>query len=127
MASPHDLPFDLTQAPFLVNDPGTGAAIVVSRWNQTVPLRVAGTETNTLANPLNANQRVRLVCEIRSSGTRTVTVAAAYNVAGNTTIAFDAVGECAILESVPAGYESDNVTAKFRWKLVSYDGATLGP
>ena len=126
MSSSHDIPFDMTQAPFLVPDPGTGNAIVVSRWNQTVPLRVAGTETNTLANPLNANQRVRLVCEIRSAGTRTVTVAAAFNQAGNTTIAFDAVGESAILESVPSGYESDNVTSKFRWKLVHSDGATLG-
>lgn len=119
MASPHDLPYDLANAPFMVTDPGTGVAIQVDRWNQIVPFTVAGTETNTLGHPINANQRVKLVCSVRSSGTRTVTVAAAFNAAANTTLAFDAAGEWAILESHPVGSD-------FRWKLISYDGATPG-
>ena len=125
MGSPHDILHDLQDAPHCAFDPGTAAAIVVTRWGHTVPLTIAGTETNTLANPTGPGMRVKIVASVVTSGTRAVTVAAAFNASGNTILTFDTVGDMAILESYPAGLESDGKTPKYRWKLLSSDGVAL--
>lgn len=122
--SASQLPAQLYTAPFETNDPGTGAAINVDRWNQTVSFTIAASaaETNTLATPLKAGQRLTLyAANVGSGGSRVVTVATAYNEAGNTTLTFDAVGERVVLESVQTGTAG---AAAFRWRVANSEGAT---
>jgi hypothetical protein len=117
--SGHNAPYELNQAPFEVADPGSGVAIPVTRWNQIIGITVAGTETNTLADPAQAGWRLTIMCVARSSGTRTVTADSAVNASGHLTIAFDAVDERVILESVPVG------DGAYEWRVVDSEGATI--
>jgi hypothetical protein len=119
--SAHKRPYELAQAYFEIPDPGTGQAINYNKWGTVVPFTIAAsaTETNTLAAPLNANQRiVMFALSVGASGTRTVTVASAINIAGDTTIKFDAVDDYCILTSVPVG------SGVFEWRVESADGVT---
>lgn len=121
--STHQLPIQLHSAPFETLDPGSGAAIRVDRWNQVVPLTIAAStsETNTLAAPLKAGQRVTIfAASVGSSGSRAVTVASAYDAAGGTVLTFDAVDERVVLESIPVG------SGVFEWRVVDFEGVT-GP
>lgn len=118
--SAHNLPTQLNQAPFEVLDPGTGVAIVVDRWNQIIPLTIAASasETNTLAAPLKAGQRLTIfAASVGSGGTRTITVASAINQAGDTTLAFANVDDYVVLESVPVG------SGVYEWRVVVNEGA----
>lgn len=73
-----------------VADPGNGVAIPVTT-SAYVPLTIgAGAETNTLAVPTFAGQRMTISCDTVGGGTRAITAASAINVAGNTTMTFNA-------------------------------------
>jgi hypothetical protein len=119
----HNTPAELHIAPFQVLDPGTGVAIRVDRWNQIIPLTIAASasETNTLAAPTGAGQKLTLfAASVGSGGSRVVTVASAIDAAGTTTLTFAAVDDRVTLESVP-------VTATtYEWRVTSNEG-TGGP
>lgn len=121
--SAHKRPYELAVASYEVPDPGTGNAITYSRWGQVVPFTIAAsaTETNTLAAPLNANQRLILFAQtVGASGTRTVTVASAINSDGDLTLVFNAVDDVAVLTSVPVG------SGVFEWRVEYSEGVTGG-
>lgn len=121
--SAHNTPYELNQAPFEVADPGTGTAINVDRWNQVIPLTIAASasETNTLAAPTQAGQKLTLfAASVGSSGSRVVTVASAVDAGGRTTLTFNAVDDRVTLESVPVG------SGVFEWRVTSEETTSLG-
>lgn len=97
------------------------AAAIPVTGNGSVALEIAdAVEVNTIADPTFAGQEITIACKSRAgTGARTITAASAVNLAGNTTILFDAVGETAILRAIAVG-------AAFKWRVVMVDGATLG-
>lgn len=89
--------------PITIADPGTGVAIPVTR-SATVCMTVgAGAETNTLAVPSFVGQELRLYCAAIAGGTRAVTVASAFNAAGNTVLTFNAARDNCTLVGVLVG------------------------
>ena len=117
--SGHNIAHELTRAPFEVLDPGSGEAIVVDRYNVTIPLTIgAGAETNTLAAPTNANQRVRIISSVQGAGSRAITAASSINQTGNTVMTFAAVEDVIVLESFPVG-------SAYKWRVVANDGVAL--
>lgn len=105
--------------PFEVSDPGTGNPIVYRAWGQVVPLTIAASasETNTLAAPSSAGQRMTLfAASVGSSGSRVITVASAIDDLGTTTITLNAVDEYVTLTSVPVG------SSTFEWRVVDASG-----
>lgn len=118
----HQLPSALNQAPFEVLDPGTGVAIVVDRWNQHIPLTIAASasETNTLAAPTKAGQRLCIIAvTVGSGGSRAITAATAINQTGNTIMTFGHQYDAIILESFPVG------SGVYRWRVAYNDGVAL--
>ena len=103
-----------------IPDPGTGAAISVVRSGEVQIVTGAGAETNTLAIPTFAGQRIILTMKTDGGGTRTVTVASAYNASGNTTIAFDDAGDSHCLEA------SHGSAGVLKWNQAWTNGPTLG-
>lgn len=86
-----------------VADPGTGAAIPVTK-SATVMFTVgAGVETNTLAIPTFVGQTLRLTVGSIAGGSRAVTAASAINVAGNTVMTFNAARDNCELRAVKVG------------------------
>ena len=80
-----------------ISDPGTATAIPVTQSaNLTLTIGSAGAETNTLANPIFAGQIIAISAGTVGTGTRVVTSANSFNVAGNTIATFDAVGDSII-------------------------------
>ena len=102
----------------IIADPGDAAAIPVIYKHVSIGLTVAGVETNTLAIPTMVGQTMTLWADAVSSNERTITVAAAINVANNTTIEFDAVSIAIKLEAV-------TVAGALVWQVGWNDGATL--
>lgn len=103
----------------VIPDPGTGQAIPIDKSGQ-VPLVIANAvETNTLAAPAFRGQRLTIYAySVAGSGTRAITVASAFNVAGNTIMTFDTQGDCAVLI---AGVISTGLV----WKIIANDGVAL--
>ena len=124
--SASQLPAQLYTAPFETNDPGTGVAINVDRWNQSISFTIAASaaETNTLAAPTRAGLRLTLMAAVvGSGGSRAVTVASAYDANGSTVLTFDAVDERVVLESVQVGSAG---SPSFEWRVVDIEGVA-GP
>lgn len=124
--SAHNLPAELHNAQYEIVDPGTGAAIIVDRWNLHIPLTIAASaaETNTLAAPARAGQKLSIIAvSVGSSGSRVITVASAYDQAGGTTLTFDAVDERVVLESYEVGTAG---SASYEWRVTDFEGVT-GP
>jgi hypothetical protein len=118
--SAHNTLVELHNAPFEVVDPGTGAAISITRWNQHIPLTIGGTaETNTLAAPTKAGQRVSIIAATVGAGTRAITVASAVNQTGNTILTFAQQFDAIALESFPVG------SGVYRWRVAYNDGVAL--
>jgi len=114
---------ELLIAPYEVLDPGTGQAIVVNRWNQHIGLTIAAStaETNTLAAPTQAGQRLSIIAmSVGGAGSRVVTVASAIDSSGHTTMTFDAVDEAVTLEAFPVGSDT------YEWRVVFSSGMTAG-
>ncbi len=94
-------------------DPGTAKAIANSKAGMvSLAIAASASETNTLANPVKAGLMLTIVARtVGSGGTRAVTVASAFDSAGNTVLTFAAAGQAAVLWSVPSG-------SSFVWKLI---------
>lgn len=101
-----------------IADPGTGQEIPVTGSGY-VEIAVGNTaETNTLAVPTFVGQELTIYAVSRTGeGTRTITVASAFNTAGNNTILLDAAGETIVLRAIKVG-------AALAWRAIATDGAT---
>lgn len=102
-----------------IADPGTGQAIPVTGSGY-VEIAVGDTaETNSLAAPTFVGQELTIYAvSVDGAGTRTITVASAFNTAGNTTILLDEAGETVVLRAIKIG-------ATLAWRVIVADGATL--
>jgi hypothetical protein len=103
--------------PLPIADPGTGAAIPVTR-SVSVPITTAAAETNTLAIPAFVGQKLHLVCDVYAVGDRVITSAQRINQAGNTIMTFGAAGDFIALEAVQIG-------GALRWQVTHNDGVAL--
>jgi len=101
-----------------VDDPGTGQAIPVDLSASIALVIGAGAETNTLAAPTFQGQQLSICCKSVGGGTRTITAAAAINVAGNTHMAFSVARHAILLTGVQVG-------AALVWSVTSKDGTAL--
>lgn len=102
----------------VIADPGTGVAIPVTDSGNCALTIGTAAETNTLAIPTSVGQRLVLTVAAAGGGTRTVTVASAINVAGNTTIALTNAADYTVLEGVNAG-------GVLAWRVIVNDGSVL--
>lgn len=117
--SAHNIPEQLAQAPYEIVDPGTGAAIPVTKWTH-LPLTIGGSaETNTLAAPTKAGQRISIIAVSVGAGSRAITAATAVNQTGNTVMTFAHQYDAITLESFPVG------SGVYRWRIVYNDGVAL--
>lgn len=108
----------LERASLVIADPGSGTAIpIISQGNCSLTIG-AGAETNTLAIPGYVGQILTLSVAAAGGGTRTVTVAAAINKAGNTSIALTAAGDSISLIGMSVG-------GALRWRVLTNDGPVL--
>lgn len=103
--------------PLTLADPGTGAAIPVTR-SASVAITQNGAETNTLADPTFRGQVMVLFVDTDTSGARVVTAASRINQAGNTIITMTEVGDYIRLEAITIG-------AALKWQVVANDGCVL--
>src|SRR3990167_5264856 len=102
-----------------IPDPGDGAAIDVSRSGH-IQVVTAAAETNTPAAPTFVGQRLIISCKTRVVGDRVITVSAAFNASGNTTITLDTAGDAICLEACRGS------TGTLKWNQAWTNGPTLG-
>lgn len=100
----------------LIADPGDAGAIPVTRSGN-VAITTAGAETRTLAIPAVQGITLALSCDVYV-GDAVITVASAFNQAGNTTITLNTAGDTVVLTAV-------QVAGALVWRLVVNDGAAL--
>ena len=102
----------------LISDPGTGNAIPVTA-TATVAITTGGSgQTNTLAIPTFIGQELAIIMDVDGGGNRVITVASAFNIAGNTVITLADAGDFVKLQAAQIG-------GALRWRLVVNDGAAL--
>jgi hypothetical protein len=111
-------PFPVFQNGTDIPDPGDGVAIPVSTGGSCALTVGAGVETRTLAIPAFIGQEMNMTLEVDGGGTIAVTVAAPFNVAGNTVITFGALAQYTHLKGV-------NSLGGLVWQLVVNDGPAL--
>lgn len=103
-----------------LTDPGTGAAIPVTSQCSSLGLTSGGSgETNTLANPAVVGSMMAITMQADGGGDIVITVASAYNQAGNTTVTLNDAGDTVV-------FIGANIGGTPRWRLLVNDGATLG-
>lgn len=112
-------PFAFGATVNIIADPGTGQAIPVTRSGVCMITTGGSGQTNTLAVPTFVGQTLTLVMDVDGGGDRVITVASAFNQAGNTTITLNDAGDTVNLIGA-------RIAGALRWRLVSNDGATLG-
>ena len=122
--NPHNVGFRMAEHNFRHSDPGTGAIIPYTEYNQVTDLVIAGTETNTIPYPRKAGQRQTIFCVSRSSGDRTITYTTAAGGSGpftgssaDTSLVFNLADDFAVLESVHVGSDV------YEWRVVAAEGA----
>lgn len=113
-----DINFGLTPGNIEITDPGTGAAIPVTRSGSIELTIGAGAETNTLANPTAVGQELAIVASTVGGGTRAITAAARINQATNTVMTFNAVGDFILLRGI-------KVAGALRWQVVANESVAL--
>ena len=108
-----------------IADPGTGNAIPVTESGSVAIAMAATGETNTLAAPTIAGQLLSIYCvsEVAGADTRIITCSTLLNIANNTLITLEAVGETVLLVAIEEG------AGTFRWRVVFQDpsGTVSGP
>ena len=108
---------DRESAQQAITDPGDAGAIPVTKSGVCALTSGAGGETRTLAAPTYIGQRLMLCHDTDGGGAIALTVAAAFNEAGNNTLTFDDAGESALLMGITIG-------GTLTWKATALDGAT---
>ena len=99
-----------------IADPGDAGAIAVTRTGSCA-ITTAGAETRTLAIPSFIGQDLSISCDVYV-GDGVITVASAFNQAGNTIITLNTAGDTVALTAVQIG-------GVLAWRLVVNDGAAL--
>lgn len=102
-----------------LTDPGNAGAIPVTATNGQVAIVTAGAETRTLAIPTHAGQRLILSMQT-DGGDCVVTVAAAINMTGNTTITLNDASDSIELVGIVGS------AGALLWRVVVNNGCTLG-
>jgi hypothetical protein len=102
----------------VIADPGTGIAIPVTKSGEVRFTIGAGAETNTLAAPAFAGQRITLCVNTIGAGTRAVTCAQALNPTGNTIMTFNANTDLIILYGVTIG-------GTLKWRILLNESVAL--
>lgn len=109
----------------MIADPGTTNAIPVTESGSVAIAMLATGETNTLAAPTFAGQTLCIYCvsEVAGADTRIITCATLLNIANNTLITLEAVGETVLLVAI------EEASGTFRWRVVFQDpsGTVSGP
>ena len=99
-----------------IADPGNGNAIAVT-ISGVCSMTSGGAETRTMAIPTFIGQQITLVHDV-DGGVIAVTVASAFNEAGNSVLTFTDVGEsCTLIAGAIAGTRA--------WRLLGNDGVAL--
>lgn len=101
----------------VIADPGDAGAIAVTK-SGAVPIVTGGAETRTLAIPTFIGQEMSVYMQT-FVGVCVITVASAFNLAGNTTITLGAANQSILLKGAWNGVA--NV-----WRVVQNDGTVLG-
>lgn len=102
----------------VIADPGTGAAIPVTK-SASINIVTGGSgETNTLANPAFLGQIMEINLQTDGGGDRVITAAAAINRTGNTVMTFADVNDYVLLKGIYRG-------ASLRWAVIANDGVAL--
>lgn len=109
------MPGNITDA-----DPGDGVGIPNNRSTSIAFTIGAGAETNTLAAPFVAGQQIILSVAAIGTGTRAVTVAGGVNVAGDSTVTFNATTDWILLKAV-------NIGGALLWREVASQGVVITP
>ncbi len=99
-----------------IADPGNAGAIPVVRSGVCSMISTAA-QTRTLAAPTFVGQELQL-CMDTDGGDIVLTVASAYNQAGNTVVTFNDAGDQVTLKAA-------TIAGVLRWRLVSNDGCAL--
>ena len=99
-----------------IADPGAGGAVPVVVSGD-VAFVTAGAEARTIANPTFSGQQIRGYF-LTDGGNLTITVASAFDAAGNTTLLFEDAGDSFILEAFRTA------ATTYVWRLVHNDGGT---
>ena len=100
----------------LIADPGNAGAIPVTRSGYCL-LTSAGAETRTLAIPTFLDQELLLSCDT-FVGNIAITVASAFDTAGNTIITMGNAKDACVLRAASVG-------AVLAWSIVANDGCAL--
>lgn len=107
---------DLLEAPYLMNDPGTGGTITVDRQFAVCPVdTTGGAAAETLAQPTKAG----LFCTVilaADGGDLTLTVTGGYNATGDTSITLDNAGDFVVFFSVKVG-------SSCYWRVIGQEGS----
>ena len=101
--------------PAAITDPGASGAIPVTHSGPCA-LTDAGAETRTMAIPTFLGQWITLFLDTSTTSV-TLTVAVAFNEAGNNTVLFDSVGEAIRFEAI-------SIAGVLVWREMGIDGAT---
>jgi len=107
----------LAVEPDVIADPGDATAIPVTK-SGTIAITTAAAETNTLAIPTFAGQRLSLICDVYAVGDRVITAAQPINATGDTIMTFGAAGDYIVLEAA-------QLAGALVWRVVGNDGVAL--
>jgi hypothetical protein len=99
-----------------IADPGASGAIPVTR-SGVCNITTAAAETRTLAAPTFEGQTLTLCMNV-DGGDAAITVASAFNQAGNTVITLNDAGDTVNLVAA-------RIASALRWRIVNNDGASL--
>lgn len=102
--------------PTVISDPGDGGAIPVTRSGVCALTTGGSGETRTLADPDAAGLQLTVTLDVDGGGDAVVTVATAFNDAGNDTLTFADAGETVTLIATQIGGTPV-------WRLIENDGA----
>jgi len=104
--------------PHKIADPGTAAAIPVTKSGVCSITTGASGETNTMAAPTFDGQTITLALDVDGGGDRVVTVASAFNSSGNTVITLNDAGDF-------IHFVSTRQAGVLRWAMILNSGCTL--
>lgn len=103
---------DLSTGEYKIPDPGDGKSLVSTEWGTTPIVTGSSGQTRTMPNPDREGLLRTIYFLTDGGGDCVVTVASAFDAAGNTTFTLANVGEYVTFQSIAYG-------TGFRWRLVA--------
>ena len=95
----------------VIQDPGDGKALPISKCGQVALLIGAGSETNTMGDPIRPALYLQIVVRTTSGGSRAITFASQISSSGDNVVTLTNLNDIIFLLSVPSG-------SGFRWHAV---------